>query len=118
MMVERDQAGLGKRWKKPQYSPTIFRMLIHQRAFVVGKRTIFVENGIRNADLADIVHNRSHLDIVEAFLLNSQLLPYPHAPLGEPGTVHSSIQILQIQELMKATDQRVHGAGKLLLKHL
>ena len=58
------------------------------------------------------------LDVLQADLLQPELLPDPHRPFRQSRAVHAGVEVLQVQHLVERADRGLPCAPDLLLQLL
>ena len=76
------------------------------------------EDGVWDADLAYVVEQRGHFQILKLGFLQAEFLADAHAPLREASAVDAGVEILEIEELIESADDGIAERGRLLFELL
>lgn len=82
-------------------------MLAHDPELFIAERSRLEEDAIGNPDLADIVHQRSTLELVELFLFEAEDLAQSDRPGGNPERVRFRVGVLGLDRACKSVDHPV-----------
>ena len=99
-----------------QHGPAVLGVFFHERVFIRIEASGLAKDGIRDSYFADVVQERGNLEILKFGLFQAQFLSDAHTPFREPSAVDAGIEILQVEQLIERTDDRIAKRGNLLFE--
>jgi len=118
VVVKNIERGALKTREHSQDRPAVFGMLFHERVFVCIETVGLAENGVGNADFADVVEKRGYFQIFKLGFLEAKFLSDAHAPLRQTSAVYTSVEVLKIEKLIERADDRIAQRGRLFFQLL
>ena len=61
-----------------------------------GERPVLFENGVGNADLADVMQKSGDFDLIQVLFRDVHLSRHAQRPLGQPSAVNPSVDVFQV----------------------
>src|ERR1700684_1620243 len=110
------EAGLFQALEFADGGPSKLRMTFHDFVFFVGEAAGLIEDAVGNADLADVVQQRAHLESVHVAFGNAEAARNEKAPLRQARAVEAGVQISQIQKLIEAANKAAVKFADLILE--
>ena len=105
-MVEDVESGTFEAGKHAQDGPTIFGVLFHQSVFFVIELGGLFQDGVGDADFADVVEEGGDFEISKFRFAEAEFLSDAHAPFREASAVDAGVEILEIEKLIEGADDR------------
>src|SRR5271157_20806 len=118
VVVQNKQADPLEARQEAEHRPTVLGVPVDDRPLLGIEPAGFIQNSVGDADLADIVKERGHLDIVLIALVDAQRFSDAHGPFRQSRTVNSGVEVLEIEELVQAVNDGFLDLPELFLNYL
>jgi len=114
VMVQGVEAGFFESGKEAKDRPAVFGMAIDESAFFGRERSGFFQDGVGDADLADVVEERGDFNLIKALFRDVHFAGDTQRPLREAGAVDSGVDVFQVEHLVEGANQGI-AEGEMLL---